>query len=96
MNKKFPPYQFGRIEVKAVSRSGRYMELTVPSESVVCPCCLGRSGGECGVCMGLNVVQCVAQEFLAQYPLIDRAMRRYDAEVQADAWERHGESMLGC
>lgn len=96
MKRLFTHSQYGQIQVKAISKSGRYMELNVPSVSVVCPHCLGRSGGACGVCDGLNVIQCVAPEFLTQYPRIDRAMRRYDRQEQEAAWERHGESMLGC
>lgn len=96
-NNKFPLYQFGRIEVRLISKSQRFMELSVPSEMVVCPNCLGRSvQHDCGLCAGANVIEVVSETFLKAYPLIDQAMLRYDRIEQADAYDRESERALGC
>ena len=103
LNKMFPVNQFGQIKVQAKSKSGRYMTLMVPSTMIICPECNGRStvtlipdAYPCPACYGKNVIEVVSAEFLAQYPLIDKAMRRYDRETQADAWEAYGERVWGC
>lgn len=98
MFRMFPQSLYGQIEVNALSKRGRHMTLNVPSTVVVCPCCNGRAiqMNGCELCDGANVIETVADDFLKAYPLIDKAMRRYDRAEQADAWERYGERVWGC
>lgn len=90
-----------RIEIQILTKRNKLHSLMVPAIMEVCPNCEGTSGGSflpesCVTCNGLNVIQLANYDLIAKYPRILAAWNRFDADVQADAWERYGERLCGC
>lgn len=83
-----------RIDIDIMSKRGVVRTVAAPTIMVVCPACEGRSLRDgCYCCAGANVVE---EADLAKYPRISAAWKRYDRQVQADAWERYGERVMGA
>ena len=85
------------IRVELITKRGKYLELDLPAVKAVCPACAAMaSSANCGLCQGRSTVLVLDEEWVIRYPRIDRAMRRWETQERAIAYERDFERRTGC